>query len=103
MLTDVIHYVRAAKDREAPVAQVGALRPDDPRSGGALEVGAVMRDGLFSTDSFFCIEVQMPGWKIVRVGKSAASFFKHAPWGSYVGTEFGPCLCAHRGCGRVER
>jgi hypothetical protein len=95
VLTDAIHYVRAArlKDREAPSAQAGARttgrggkaaqETDEP--GGALEVGAVMRDGLFSSDSFFCIEVQMPGWKIVRVGRSAACFFKHAPWGSCVG------------------
>jgi len=96
VLTDAIKVVQAARDGQAPAPagarRGGRSRGAAPKPGGArsaLEVGAVMRDGFFASDTLFCIEVQVPDdWRIVRVGRGAESFFEHAPWGCCVGQSF---------------
>jgi hypothetical protein len=51
-------------------------------------VGAVMRDGLFSSHSVFCVEVSMPDWRVVGLSDGAQAFFQHAPWGGALGQNF---------------
>ena len=60
----------------------------------ALDTDAAMRDrdGLLSSPGLLCLELQMPGWKIRRMGVGAASFLQFAPWGNSIGQSFANAL-----------
>ena len=61
-------------------------------SGTTVEVNAEMRDGLLSSHSLMCIEIElsadvMSPWTVVGASQGTREFFEFAPWGELLGKD----------------
>lgn len=95
VLEDCIDVVRQriagrARSKQARSRAKGAweIASTQTLASSSSLVGAVMRDGLFSSRCVWSVEVSMPDWKVVGLSDGAQAFFQHAPWGGALGQNF---------------